>query len=951
MISPADDPDDARQLEAELRRRVTGEVRFDVAARGLYSTDASNYRQIPIGVVIPRTKDDVEAAVSVCHAHSVPVLPRGGGTSLSGQTCNVAVVLDLSKYVNRLIELDPDRRTARIEPGIVLDHLRDSAETHGLTFGPDPATHNRCTLGGMIGNNSCGVHSLMAGKTDANVEWLDILTYQGTRLRVDANGSIASQNETRVAQIVQRLRDLASRYEAEIRARFPDIPRRVSGYDLPHLLPERFNPAGALVGTEGTCMVVLEAGVRLTHSPPARALTVIGFHSVFDAADAVPDILELSPIGLEGMDDRMISDMKVRKLHLSEIELLPAGGGWLLVEFGADSEPEARQSAERLLRLSRRLGATEGRVCRDRTEATRLWEVRESALGATAVIPGKLERWPGWDDSAVAPHRMGGYLRDLQKLMDHYDYDGAFYGHFGEGCLHVRYNFDLTSAPGIARFRAFVQEATKLVVSYGGSISGEHGDGQSHGDLLEMMYGESLVRAFGEFKRIWDPDGKMNPGKVVDANPPTADLRLGTAYHPAPVKTYFSFRNDANSFANATLRCVGVGKCRRHEGGVMCPSYMATHEEEHSTRGRARLLFEMLRGDHVRDGWRSEAVREALDLCLACKACKTECPVGVDMASYKAEFLAHYYRRRIRPRSAYAMGLIHWWARLASLSPRTVNRLAEAAPTSTLIKASAGIAPARSMPRFAAQTFRQTFRPVQNRSDRPRVLLWPDTFNNHFHPETARAAVSVLERAGFAVSIPRSPLCCGRPLYDFGMLSLAKHLLRRILDELRTEIRAETPIVVLEPSCASVFRDELLNLFPDDPDAAQLAASTHLLGEFLDKGTGKSWGHLTGRALIQGHCHQTLLGGIDGEASLLAKLGLDVQVLDAGCCGMAGAFGFEADHYEVSVACARRALLPALQSAGSDVLVVADGFSCREQIRQLAGRDALHLADVLQRAG
>jgi FAD/FMN-containing dehydrogenase/Fe-S oxidoreductase len=960
---------DAQRLELDLVRSVAGEVRFDTGSRALYSTDSSNYRQIPIGVVVPRTLADVEATVGACREHRAPLLVRGGGTSLAGQTCNTAVVIDTSKYLNRILEVDPDRRLARVEPGVVLDDLRSAAEVHNLTFGPDPATHDRCTLGGMIGNNSCGVHSVMAGKTDENVLALDVLTYHGLRLDVGATSDAALQSIVATggsrARIYQALADLRDTYADHIRSGFPQIPRRVSGYNLPYLLPENvFNLAGALVGSESTCVLILGATLQLVHSPPHRSLVVLGYPDIYTAADAVPELLDFDPIGLEALDDRMITNMERLQLYREEIAALPEAGAWLMVEFGASTHGEAQSIAQRMMhKVSRSSVRPTMKLCRSAHEAARYWKVRQSGLGATSVVPGSPEFWSGWEDSAVAPDRMGEYLRDLRSLVNSYGYGGAFYGHFGDGCLHARFDFDLTTRDGIAKYRAFVTEAADLVVSYGGSLSGEHGDGQSRGELLPKMFNPELMSAFRAFKRIWDPDNKMNPGKVVDANALDSGLRLGSAYSPPRLKTHFAFAEDGGSFAAATLRCVGVGRCRRTNEATMCPSYMVTKEEKDSTRGRAHLLFEMVRGSTLKEGWRSEAVREALDLCLACKGCKSECPVSVDMATYKAEFLSHYYARRVRPRSAYTMGLIYWWSRLAALAPETVNRAAHAPILSNVLKCAAGVALERDLPAFASQTFRSSFSAAGGRasisqtrnadgdvaSQPIKVLLWPDTFNNHFHPETAHAAVEVLEGAGFSVSIPSARLCCGRPLYDYGMLDLATHLLRKVVASLRHDIRAGTPLVVLEPSCAAVFRDELVRLLPDDPDALRLRAQTFLLSELLERyAPDFRWPALDRSAVVHGHCHQTSLMGMSAELSLLEKAGVDVVMPDAGCCGMAGAFGFERDHYDVSVKCADRVLLPEVRRAPDATLIIADGFSCREQIRQLGGRRTWHLAEILQ---
>jgi FAD/FMN-containing dehydrogenase/Fe-S oxidoreductase len=949
---------DTEALAAALRASVAGEVRFDAGSRALYSTDGSNYRQVPIGVVVPRSLDDVVATIAACRAHGAPVLSRGGGTSLAGQCCNVAVVLDWSKYLHRVLEVDPRAQRARVQPGTVLDTLRAAAERYHLTFGPDPATHDHCTLGGMLGNNSCGVHAVMAGRTADNVHALDVLTYDGLQLRVgptpeDELARIIRAGGRR-GEIYQRLRALRDRYAPLIRARYPAIPRRVSGYNLDELLPEKgFHVARALVGTEGTCVTILEATLRLVHSPPWRTLLVLGYPDVYTAADHVPEVMAHGPTGCEGLDDRLIQGMKKKGLHPSDAELLPPGKGWLLVEFGGDDRADAEAKAHRLMDdLRGRRDAPTMKLFDDKAEEQQVWEVRESGLGATAKIPGEPDTWPGWEDSAVPPARMGDYLRDFRGLLGRYGYHAALYGHFGQGCLHCRIDFDPRTRAGIDHYRAFVGDAADLVVGYGGSLSGEHGDGQARAELLPKMYGDELVQAFREFKAIWDPDNQMNPGKVVAPNKITDDLRLGTDDRPPEVATHFAFDDDGGSFAHATNRCVGVGKCRRDGGGTMCPSYMVTREEEHSTRGRARLLFEMLRGDPLTEGWKSPYVKDALDLCLACKGCKGDCPVNVDMATYKAEFLAHYYAGRLRPRHAYAFGLINVWARIASWAPRLANFVSQTPGLRALARAIAGIAPARRIPPFATRTFRDWFaaRPVPN-AGAPPVILWPDTFNNYFHPATAAAAVEVLEAAGYRVVLPRRVLCCGRPLYDFGMLDRAKRYLRAVLAELRPEIAAGVPVVGLEPSCVAVFRDELVGLLPHDEDARRLRGQTYLLSEFLEqRAPDLALPALGARAVVHGHCHHKAVLGMAAERSVLTRVGLDFQVLDSGCCGMAGAFGFERAHYDVSIAAGERVLLPAVRDAGADTLVVADGFSCREQIAQQTDRRAMHLAEVLQLA-
>ncbi len=950
---------DASGLAEALGRRIDGEVRFDKGSRALYATDGSNYRQVPIGVVLPRNVDDVLATVELCREFGAPLLCRGGGTSLAGQCCNVAVILDFSKYMARILEIDPARRIARVQPGVVLDHLRLAAEKHHLTFAPDPATHDRCTLGGMIGNNSCGVHSVMAGKTDDNIEELEIFTYDGVRMKVGATSSAELeqivQRGGRRGEIYAKLQTIAVTYGDLVRQRFPNIPRRVSGYNLNHLLAENgFHVARALVGSEGTCVTVLEATCRLVESPPERILLVVAYPDIYQCADHVPEIMEHRPIGLEGFDDLLVGYTRIKGINAEGLALLPEGGGWLMVEFGAQTAPEAESQARTLMQsLARGANPPDMRLYTDKQQAKRVWEVRESSLGVTSHVPGEPLNWEGWEDAAVAPEKLGGYLRDLRKMFAAYGYKGSLYGHFGHGCVHTRINFDLQSKEGIAKFRKFMEEAADLVVSYGGSISGEHGDGQSRGELLPKMFGPELVQAFREFKSIWDPAWKMNPGKLIDPYKLDENLRLGADYAPWEPKTQFQFLADRGSLAEATLRCVGVGKCRREEGGLMCPSYRATHDEEHSTRGRAHLLWEMTQGEVIRDGWRSEEVKESLELCLACKGCKSDCPVGVDVATYKSEFLSHYYEGRMRPRCAYAFGNIDLWARVASHVPGLVNLSTQLPLLRDVAKLVAGIPQQRSIPAFAPQTFKNWFyrRPPQHNADATPVLLWPDTSNNYFRPATAKAAVDVLESAGFRVVVPKANLCCGRPLYDHGMLDRAQALLLQILDELSPEIEAGIPVVGLEPSCVAVFRDELVNLFPHDERAQALSRQTFLLSEFLESHAPHvPWPRLDRKAILHGHCHQKSLMTMTAEEAVLRRLGVDFHSPAPGCCGMAGSFGFEADKYDMSVAIGELELLPAVRQAPADWLIIADGFSCREQIAQGTPRHALHLAEVVQMA-
>jgi FAD/FMN-containing dehydrogenase/Fe-S oxidoreductase len=947
-------------LAARLRETVRGEVRFDAASRALYSTDASNYRQVPIGLVIPRDVADVVATVEACREFGAPVLARGGGTSLAGQCCNVAVILDFSKYMNGILELDAEAKTARVQPGIVLDALRSEAEKHELTFAPDPATHSRCTLGGMIGNNSCGVHALMGGKTVDNIEAMEILLYDGTRMWVgptpeaELEAIIAAGG--RKGEIYRGLKRLRDTYAKLVRDRFPDIPRRVSGYNLDQLLPENgFNVARALVGSEGTCITILEALCALKPSPQHRRLVALGFKDAFIAADHVPDVLALKPIGLEGFDGLLVDFMRLKNLVVDDISLLPEGRGFLLCEFGADSPEEAERMADALVQKAAGFAETPtiARYCSEETE--RVWKVRESALGATVFVPGKESGWEGWEDSAVPPEQLGRYLRDLFGLIQQYGYTTPMYGHFGQGCVHLRITFDLKTVEGVANFRSFIDEAADIVLKYGGSLSGEHGDGQARAALLPKMFGPELMQAFAEFKALWDPLNRMNPGKLIDpvaVYDPAENLRIGPGYVAAAPKTWFQYPKDGGLFSEATTRCVGVGACRKVDSGTMCPSYMATREEKHSTRGRAHLLWEMMQGNVIADGWQNQEIKEALDLCLSCKACKTECPVNVDMAMWKSEFLAHHYEGKRHPLTHYAFGFMDRWASMASWAPSLANLPMSFGAVSKLAKKTLGVAQQRELPRFAAASFRSRHlkaRRHQPQGDGPAVLLWSDTWNNYFYPQALHAAVKVLESTGSRVQIPAKHICCGRPLYDFGFLDQARAYLLRILDEFEPQIRAGLPVVMLEPSCASVFKDELVNFFPNDERALLLSRQTTMLSEFVAAQPG-NWQppDLTGRKLIvQGHCHQKSLMTMKDEMKLMKMTGAQVNLLDSGCCGMAGPFGFEADHFDVSQTLAERVLLPAVRRAAAADILVSNGFSCREQIAQNSERRAVHVSEVL----
>jgi FAD/FMN-containing dehydrogenase/Fe-S oxidoreductase len=953
-------------LADALGREVHGEVRFDAGSRGTYATDSSNYRQVPIGVVVPRSVEDAVSAIEVCRDHASPVLSRGGGTSLAGQTTNTAVVIDWTKHCHRLVSLDPVARTCVVEPGIGLDELNRQLEPHGLMFGPKPSTHRSCTIGGMVGNNSCGASAQAYGKTVDNVRRLEVLTYDGTRIWVgpttdddyrrivDAGG--------RVAQIYRALRELRDTHLELIRTRYPDIPRRVSGYNLDSLLPEAgFDLAKALVGSEGTLVTVLHAELDLVPVPPAKAMVVLGYPDIATAADAVPRILGHDPWQLEGMDQVLVNMEESAQLAGDAIAQLPAGGGWLMVQFTGTNQADADAKAHELLDdLEKSEHAPHTKFLDDLAKEEQLITVREAGLGATAHPTAKHETWEGWEDAAVPPARLGDYLRDFRSLLDDFGYDASetsLYGHFGQGCVHTRIPFELRTAGGIAHYRAFVERAADLVVRYGGSLSGEHGDGQSRGELLPKMFGEQIVDLFAQVKAIFDPDNRMNPGKVVFPNPIDSHLRLGTDYSHAEPSTFFSYPQDDHRFAKAALRCVGIGSCRAtsSDDQVMCPSYMVTREEEHSTRGRARLLFEMVRGEVITDGWRSTEVRDALDLCLACKGCKSDCPVNVDMATYKAEFLAHHFHRRVRPAAHYSMGWLPLWAQLAARAPNAVNTIARAPGLARLVKRAGGVAPERDLPLFADESFTRWWadhraqRGTDQNAPRGPVLLWPDTFTNAFQPAIARAAVEVLEHAGFAVQVPSKPVCCGLTWVSTGQLATARRVLRRTLRVLRSDIRAGVPVVGLEPSCTAMFRADGPDLLDGDEDMRRLSKQTYTLAELLtDHAPDWTPPPVNAHALVQTHCHQHAVLGSDPERKLLTQAGVDAEELASGCCGLAGNFGFERGHYAVSRAAGERVLLPRVRAADLRAVVLADGFSCRTQIEQGAtGRTAVHLAELL----
>ncbi|AGP57077.1 dimethylmenaquinone methyltransferase [Streptomyces rapamycinicus NRRL 5491] len=946
----------ADELEQALRRAVRGDVSFDTASRALMTMDASNYRRVPAGVVAPRDADDVAAVLAVCRERGVPVVARGGGTSIAGQATGLGVVLDFTRHMRGILSLDPERRTAVVQPGVICDDLRTAAGAHGLTFGPDPSTHSRCTLGGMIGNNSCGSHSVAWGTTADNVHELDVLTYGGERVRA------AQGLHDLPARLRDGIRSLAGQHLALLRTGFPELPRRISGYALDELLPEKnADLARALTGSEGTLGVVTEATVRLVEAPGARALAVLGYPDESAAAEAAHTLLPYGPLTVEGMAADLVAGTTG----------LPKGGAWLFVEVGGATREEALSRAQEVARAAAE-ATTDHTVVADPAGQRALWRVREDASGTATRLrtPGRAdgsEAWPGWEDCAVPPPRLGAYLRDFRALMAQHGLRGTPYGHFGDGCIHVRIDFDLLTEPGIRVFRAFSADLADLVVAHGGSLSGEHGDGLARAELLPRMYGTEMVGLFSRFKDLWDPEGGLNPG--VLARPQRLDQNLRFDPLPRrPVDVEFGYPHDKGDFSAAVRRCVGVAKCRNESvsgDGVMCPSYRATGEEKHSTRGRARLLHEMLAGEVVQDGWRSEEVRDALDLCLSCKGCRSDCPVEVDMATYKAEFLHHHYEGRLRPAAHYSMGWLPVWLRAASLlrAAPAANALAGVSPLATLAKRLGGIAPERDIPELAHEPFtrwwrdrvreaaRETGAGAGSGSGRPErgrtVVLWPDTFTNHLSPSVGRSAVAVLEAAGLRVVVPPKPVCCGLTWVSTGQLDRARTVMRRTLDVMAPALDAGLPVVGLEPSCTAALRTDLPELLTTDPRAARLAESVSTFAQTLERYAPDWQPPRIDRPVVgQTHCHQHAVLGDTAERRLRERAGL-TGTLSGGCCGLAGNFGFEDGHYEVSAACAEEQLLPSVRAAEPGTEVLADGYSCRTQLTQLAGQKGRHLAEVL----
>jgi FAD/FMN-containing dehydrogenase/Fe-S oxidoreductase len=918
------------ELQLELSRRGAGEV-LDATGltRALYSSDASLYRVVPQAVARPRTVEDVAVVLDAARAVGMPVTTRGAGTSCAGNAVGPGLILDTSRYLNTIVEIDPGARTARIEPGVVQSALQAAAAPHGLRFGPDPSTHNRCTIGGMIGNNACGPRALAYGKTSDNVLALEMITGSGEQITLGAPGANHDHSASLAA-----LKAVVQANLGTIRTEFGRFGRHVSGYSLEHLLPEnRFDVTQFLAGTEGTLAVITSATVRLVADPPFKIMIALGYPTMADAADAAPVIIDHQPTACEGLDRRIV-DVVRRTRGEAAVPVLPRGDGWVFVELVGEDLAELRVRAEALLAAA---DALDGFVVSDPAAAMALWKIREDGAGLAGISLTR-PAYPGWEDAAVPAEHLGSYLRDFDRLLNAHRFDGLPYGHFGDGCIHARIDFPLTEQGGAQAYRTFVEEAAHLVAGYGGSLSGEHGDGRARSRLLPVMYSEAAIELFGQVKAAFDPDNALNPGVLVDPRPVDADIRA----------TALVGRFD--EFAKAVHRCSGVAKCLANTTtglGVMCPSYQATREEKDSTRGRARVLQEMINGGVVRQGWRSPEVHQALDLCLSCKGCARDCPTGIDMAAYKSQVLDRRYRNRIRPRSHYALGWLPRWGRLitrARLLPGLINFSTAFPGLRNLVRWTAGVDQRRRLPRFASVAARK--RVTAPESDGNPVVIWVDSFSDFFTGDSVSAAISVLAVAGYAPQVLHRPACCGLTWISTGQLNGARRQLRGALDILHPIVAAGTPVIGLEPSCLAVWRSDAAELLPDDPRVAEVAAGVLTLAELLGRTSDWTPPDLTGLELVvQPHCHHASVLGWKADATVLAATGATVTTV-GGCCGLAGNFGVEKGHYEVSVKVAEHDLLPAV-AAHPNAIVLADGFSCRTQLDQLAGRRALTLAELL----
>jgi len=928
--------DRVQHITAQLTDKLDGDVDATSLTRSIYSTDASNYRVVPDIVVMPRHADDVVTAVDIARDYSLPVTARGGGTSCAGNSVGPGLVLDFSRYMNKVLDIDAENHTAVVQPGVVLADLQEALAPHGLRFGPDPSTANRATIGGMIGNNACGPHGLSYGRTADNIVAMRWLTGTGQVLDVGSGANGLADIPGLEAFVMHNL--------AILRTEFGRFNRQISGYSLEHLLPENNrNLAATLAGTEGTAGIILEATVKVVPRSAAPALAVLGYADMATAADDVVHLLPHKPLALEGLDAQLV-DVIRRSKGDSGTPGLPAGGGWLMVEVDGTDTDDAKRRAQALIADS---SATDAVVHAAGPEAIRLWQIRADGAGLAGRTADGSQAWPGWEDSAVPPEHLGDYLRDLQALMDAHDLSGLAYGHFGDGCIHLRLDFPLATTP--EAMRGFMEQAARLASSYGGSLSGEHGDGRARSELLHTMYSTEALEIMAQFKSLFDPDNLLNPGVVVRPEPLDANLRRPAAA-TVMAADGFAFAADGGDITSAIHRCVGVGKCRADAretaGQFMCPSFTATRDEKDSTRGRARALQEMLNGGVVSDGWSSPELHDALDLCLSCKACANDCPTGIDMATFKSETLHRTYQGKLRPRAHYTLGRLPQWLRLAGPFARLVNVLGKIAPLRKSLLFAMGADGRRSLPELAAKPFRR-LRKNLHAARRPagtKVVLWVDSFTDSLSPEIALDAITVLEAAGCDVTIAAPGICCGLTLISTGQLTAAKKKLAKTVEVLNPYVEAGYTVVGLEPSCTATLRSDLVELLPQNPAAQAVSKYVKTVAELL---TTIDWHppQLDRKLLVQPHCHQYAIMGFETDQKLLEQLGCDVEI-SSGCCGLAGNFGMELGHYDVSVKIAKDGILKKINES-PDREVLADGFSCRTQITDLNGKSTQHLVQLI----
>ncbi|MFF1880093.1 FAD-binding and (Fe-S)-binding domain-containing protein [Pseudarthrobacter sp. NPDC058196] len=936
------------------------EVDSSSRRRTEYSFDASNYRVRPLGVAFPRTSADVRSIVRICQRHGCPVTSRGGGTSMAGNAIGSGLVMDFSRYMNRLLGLDLASQTVTVEPGIVLTTLQKEiqAATAGMyTFAPDPSSMGRVTVAGAIGNDACGNHSVRDGRTADHIVAVDLVTASGHLVTAEAGGVRAvdpldTESVVEAARIQEGLKRLADSNLALFRTEFGRLARQVSGYQLANLLPENgFNTAKALAGSEGTCAVIVSATVKLAKVAPSALLVCLGYPDVVAAASDVPEILRFNPAAVEGIDDAIVQTIRHRRGDAA-VGALPEGRAYLYVDLdGEDAEDVGRQAEILLKNLAKRGNLLEGLAVPDPVERANLWRVREDGAGLSSRLANGEQSWAGWEDAAVSPDNLAAYLSDFIALLEKHQLRGVMYGHFGAGCTHVRVTFDPRSESGREIMQRFLQEAAALVSRHGGSLSGEHGDGRARSELLPIMYSPAAITAFAHYKAIWDPQELLNPGIITKPVPVMADLAL--AGPPARgFRTSFALEpttEGREGFPDAVQSCIGVGRCRTTAGaGVMCPSYRATRDEKDSTRARARVLQEMVVGSRTaQEGWKSKDVRESLDLCLSCKACSSDCPAGVDMASYKSEFFHHFYQRRLRPLSHYSLGWLPTWLKVTGHIAPLINMTLHS-PLAGVIARAAGITPKRKMPDFASR--RQLQRELgDSRPAEADTVLFVDSFTRGFRPAVAGAAKRVLEDAQKSVECSADQ-CCGLTWISTGQLDTARKLLAKTAAAL--DDGTDRPIVVIEPSCAAALRKDLPELVPTESARRVASRIQNFAGAVLEQASA-GWRPQTVplAVTVQTHCHEYATFGSASQTSALAALGVATITQATGCCGVAGNFGFEHQHFDVSMAVAEQSLAPALRETLDGTPILTDGFSCHMQVRQIlenhTDQASLHLAEII----